>query len=625
MMFRHILQHYQNWQNPSRTRALADAYRPIVRGFLLPGSAYYAFVTWGHWNDEAGGTLAVLGGLSALTAAIYHFMRTNLLPEGKTSLLRLELAGLATNMLMYANVLAYMLLHFEEEKLIYFVLMAVVFSMSGVTLRSTFFSVGASLGTLYWFSAGLSPEQFHRFVFIGVAATFAAFGMATLLRKAILRQIEARLRADDLAAHDSLTGVPNRRAMFRHIDALIDEETPFWLGILDLDGFKSINDIYGHVVGDSLLCAVVDRLVAESGRNVKLAQIGGDEFAVVIEGDLHADDIRKLGDELIARINHPFDISLLKLSVGASMGLAHFPSMATATAQLYERADFALYRAKQNARGRSIVFNAHEDQGMRENTALERALREADLEQELYLLFQPQMKIAENRVCGFEALARWESPTLGSVRPDKFICAAERAGLIQKVTRVLFGKGLLALSQWPLDVSISFNLSAQDISDRAFIFSLVSQVYALEIDPRRVEFEITETAVMTDITASRALLEDLSSAGFRIALDDFGSGYSSFEYIDQLPLDKVKIDKSFVRKVPHSATSREIVAGIIGLCRKLSLGCVLEGVETEDEMAILHPLQPEIIQGYLFGRPMPETDATGLVWQADREPGRHYA
>jgi predicted signal transduction protein with EAL and GGDEF domain len=161
-------------------------------------------------------------------------------------------------------------------------------------------------------------------------------------------------------------------------------------------------------------------------------------------------------------------------------------------------------------------------------------------------------------------------------------------------------------------VNVSFNLSAQDLNDQTFVFSLVAEVLRRGIDPGRIEFEITETAVMKDIGVSRLMLEDLSAIGFRIALDDFGSGYSSFEYIDHLPLDKIKIDKSFVRKVATSAASREIVAAVIKLCRNLDLECVLEGVETEAEMAILTPLSPCIIQGYLFGRPMPSQSVVAL-------------
>jgi diguanylate cyclase (GGDEF)-like protein len=598
---------------------MAEAYRPIVRGFLLPGAAYYFLVTWLHWQDESGFSLLILGGISLLTAVCYTAFRWLLLPAGRTSLPRLEAVGFATNLLMYSNVLAYMLLHFEEQKLIYFVLMAVVFSTSGVTLRATLASVVLSIGSLFWFSAQASPDVAKQFVFIGLATSFAAFGMASLLRKAILRQIDARLLADQLAARDSLTGIANRRSVFSRIDELVEEKKPFWVGILDLDGFKSINDIYGHAVGDHLLCEVVERLKLRQRQGLEFGRIGGDEFAIVIEGDPGEFEVEAFGNSLIQDISQDYDFQPLQLSVSGTIGFAQFPEMGTTARQIYEKADFALYRGKQFARHQSTIFTVDQDKEMRESLALERALREARMEDEFHLLFQPQFDIAARRVVSFEALARWQSPTLGPVRPDRFIRAAERAGLIQQVTRILFGKALDALELWPDEITVSFNLSAQDLADRAFVFSLVAQVHARGISPARIEFEITETAVMKDIATSRILLEDLSSAGFKIALDDFGSGYSSFEYIDQLPLNKVKIDKSFVRKVADSVTSREVVAAIITLCRNLHLKCVLEGVETESEMATLAPLSPQLIQGYLFGRPMSQRDVLSLLLRAEQQ------
>ncbi|MDH4442201.1 MAG: EAL domain-containing protein [Rhizobium sp.] len=614
---RSLKNQYHAWTSATRRRAMADAYRPIVRGFLLPGCAYYLVVTWGHWQDESGSHFLILAGLSLATALAYALFRWVLLPAGGTPLARLEAVGLATNALMYSNVVAYMTLHFEEQKLIYFVLMAVVFSTTGVTLRATLASVVLSIASMFWFATKASPEVAHQFAFIGVATSFASLGMATLLRKAILRQIDARLFADQLASLDSLTGIANRRSIFAKIDRLVENKSPFWIGILDLDGFKSINDIYGHAVGDHVLCEVVDRLGHRHDADVQFGRIGGDEFAVVIVGEREATEVERIGNDLINEISRPYEMQPLLLSIGGTVGFARFPAMGSTARQVYEKADFALYRGKQFARGHTVLFTADQDQEMREALSLERALREANLAEELYLHFQPQFDLRRQKVVSFEALARWQSSTLGLVRPDRFIRAAERAGLIQNVTRVLFGKALDAVDLWPEHITVSFNLSAQDLVDRAFIFSLVAQVTKRGIAAARIEFEITETAVMKDISASRVLLEDLSALGFKIALDDFGSGYSSFEYLDQLPLDKVKIDKSFVRKVSVNATSREIVAGIITLCRNLDLKCVLEGVETDDEMRTLAPLSPELIQGYLFGKPMSQRDVLGLLLAAE--------
>jgi diguanylate cyclase (GGDEF)-like protein len=616
------LEAYRTWSDPRRQQAMANTYCPIVRSFLLPGSAYYVYITWRHWVDETGTTLHILASLSILTAMSFLALWRYLSQARQISLKRLELAGLSANMLIYLNVLIYLLINFEQAKLVYFALMAVVFSTTGVTLRITLFCVTLSLATLYWFASGLPSDLFSQFVSIGVATAVAAFGMASLLRKAILRQIDARLLADELAAKaqrladtDMLTGVPNRRAIFQKIDYFVQQRRPFWMGILDLDGFKAINDVYGHMVGDRLLCAIVERARDINLEGVTFGRIGGDEFIAILPGSMTEEDIERLGKSTIEAITRPYPIDFMELTIGASAGFAHFPSMGSSSAQLYEKADFALYKAKAYHRGQCILFDTAEDEEMKQAIAIERELRECDLEQELYLLFQPQYSPCQQRVVSFEALARWQNPKLGLVRPDHFIRAAERSGYIRKVTDILFTKSLAELSKWPQDISLSFNLSAQDISNQAFILSLLGKIMESGISPARIEFEITETAVMSDLEASKELLQTLRASGCKIALDDFGSGYSSFEYLDQLPLDKVKIDRSFIRKVAYSTTSREIVAGIIGLCRKLELRCVLEGVETEDEMTILSPMKPDLIQGYLYGRPLSDSEARDMIAQ----------
>lgn len=606
--------------SPGRRQALADAYVPIVRGFLLPALCYYAFVTWGHWQDERGFDFLILGGLSALTVIVYFVLRQVVLVAPKVSLATVELSGLVASLLIYANVVAYLLIHFEEAKLVYFVLMAAVFATSGVTFRTTLLCVAIAMATLYGFALRTDPATLNQFLFIGVATSFASLGMASLLRKALMTQVNARLRADGLATTakqladtDTLTGLPNRRAILNRLDADVAARRRTWLGLLDLDGFKAINDAYGHVFGDTLLCAVADRAQRVVGADVCFGRLGGDEFAVIVPGTLTPQAIEAYGNRLIDVISQPYTVDSVQVAIGASGGFCHYPDMVASSDALYEKADFSLYRAKESRRGASFVFDARHEREMVRTIAIERALREGDLEAELYPVFQPQFSLARGRVMGFEALARWNSDTLGEVRPDVFIRAAERSGHIRRMTQILFAKALAEARLWPEHISMSFNLSGHDLSDRAVAAELLSQIRASGIAPQRIEFEATETAAMVDLETTRAIMTELSHAGCKIALDDFGSGYSSFRYIDQLPLDKIKIDRSFVRRIPTNATSREIVLAILALCRKLRLDCVLEGVETEAELAALRPLAPDIIQGFLFGRPMAASDALELI------------
>lgn len=602
----------RNFNDPTRRQALADAYAPIVRGFLLPCAAYYVFVTWGHWRDEAGSDLLILAGISIATVLVTIALRQWFLSGETVSFGRLELAGLTANMLIYANVVAYLLLHFEESKLIYFPLMAVVFSTSSVTSRTMLFSVGLAIGTLIWFSTQISPAALEQHMFIGVATAFAALGMAFLLRKAMSRQVDARLRADMLAERagqladtDMLTDLPNRRAIFDTLERHVRDQRPCWLCLLDLDGFKAINDAYSHSFGDNLLLAVTERCSRVVGESTRFGRIGGDEFALIYDGRLSEDDVAERVRKVIAVISKPYTIAHTNVYVGATAGLCHYPAMAQSADAIYERADFALYGAKANLRGDVCFFDTIHKEEMESKATMERSLREGDLETELHVLFQPQYSLKQTRIVGFEALARWQSPVLGLVRPDIFIRAAERSGHMSRITPILFRKALAEAKNWPGDISLAFNLSTCDLADPALIAVLLAEISKANVAPGRVEFEITETAVMQDLPMARTLLNELSAAGCRIALDDFGSGYSSFGYIDELPLDKVKIDQSFVHKVSTRNASREIVAGILSLCQKLELDCVLEGVETQSQLDLLDGLGGDIIQGFIFGKPMP--------------------
>ena len=604
----------------ARDRALAEAYRPILRGVLLPGTVYYTFVTWGHWQDESGLSLAILGSMSAVTAVLYLFMGLRVIGEPGVSPRRMEFVGLTTNLLMYANVVVYQFINFEQHKILYFALMAVVFTATGITARTTLATIALAMATLYFFALHAEESLAYQLMFIGVATAFVAFGMASLLRKAVVRQIDARLLADEMALKaeslarvDPLTDVANRRAVFIHMDALIAARKPFWMGVLDLDNFKSVNDLYGHVVGDGLLRMAVQRLLSLEAAGLTVGRMGGDEFVLIVEGALSARQIEAFGDRAIAAVSAPYVPGTLQLTVGASIGFAYVPASGGSGADVYERADFALYQAKSKRRGGTVVFDAGEEMEMQDVTSIEKALREASFEDEMYLLYQPQFSFNGDRIVGVEALARWNSPSLGAVGTEKFIRAAERAGLIQGVTAVLFRRALDAMVEWREDITLAFNLSAQDVCDRSFVMALCEAVRERGIAPNRIEFEITETAVMSDPASACELLAEIASMGFRIALDDFGSGYSSFRYIDELPLHKVKIDRSLVQKVTTSDRSREIVSAVIALCRQLDLDCVLEGVESAAEHAVLAPMHPAIIQGYIYGRPMPAGEICELL------------
>ncbi len=420
-----------------------------------------------------------------------------------------------------------------------------------------------------------------------------------------------------LAHLDSLTGLANRRSFFRDLASLIETASSsdgrFALCMIDLDGFKPVNDVYGHTAGDVVLAEVGRRLVAILGARAHLARLGGDEFGFVLSGDIGPEAVAAIGREVCAVLEAPIVLPAGVARIAASIGCAVFPDMADTREQLIERADYALYFAKEHCRGRAVLFSAAHEDAIRARSLVEQELRRADLARDMKLQFQPIVDVGSQRVVAFEALARWTSPRLGAVSPDIFIVAAERLGLIGTITAVLLGKALQAVQSWPEDVGLSFNLSAHDIASPVAVSQIAAVIQESGVAPGRIALEITETALMLDFDAARDALLALKAIGVQISLDDFGTGYSSLGYVRRLPIDKIKIDRSFTADVVLDGASRDIVKTIVDLCRNLDLSCIVEGVETQDHVLILRSLGCRTMQGYHFSRPVPEADVLDTI------------
>ncbi len=456
--------------------ALIDAYRPLMRALLLPILFFHILISClALWRAEGAYQLVLLG-LSLATATVLAWSWCVWTASQVKSLGRHEGNALLVNIAILANTTVHLASNFDPTKLVYFAVMPVLFATTSVTVRGTALAIVLQMGVLLAFLPGLDAITAQRYVFVSMLLSILGLWTAHLLRRALRRQVEARLLIHSIAADaqtqavtDPLTQIPNRRAMFDLMDREMQASTPFWLGLVDLDGFKSVNDVYGHAVGDALLREVAERITSAAGREVVVGRIGGDEFAVLVRGDADEEAVRELGDDLILAISAPFELDFVRLAISATIGFAARTEEDGSAGQIFERADFALYGAKGETRGQTVVFNAQDCQVMAAAKALERALREADLEAELSLVFQPQFSLAEDRIIGFEALARWSSPVLGQVPPDQFIRAAERSGQIGRVTTVLFGRGLKAMSLWPEDIQLSFNLSGHDICDAGML------------------------------------------------------------------------------------------------------------------------------------------------------------
>jgi len=495
-------------------------------------------------------------------------------------------------------------------------------------------SVMAPLAVFLW----LSGEPGH-----GVAALIIALstGVAVFViarygqdySRMILKQREVGAKKSEaeqisrlnriMAHQDSLTGLANRRAFLNNLNMQVDDAKSglsegLAVGILDLDGFKLVNDVYGHPAGDRLLKSAGKRLTDLFYSRVFIARLGGDEFGITVSGERSDADLVALGERICSAMQVPFDLDGRSIHLGGSVGFAKWREPGDSADVLFERADYALYSGKKNSRGGVTVFNERHASRLREITGVDRQLHDADFEKEMSLVFQPIVSLGTKRTVGLEVLARWNSPVLGEVPPDVFIRSAERIGSINRLTAVLLTKALDEAKCWPEDLFMSFNLSMQDVTSSVAVLKLVSIINASGFDPKRITLEVTETAVMNNYNQALGSLMLLKNLGVRIALDDFGTGYSSLAYVRTLPLDKLKLDRSFVVDLVQDAGARAVAGSMIEMCRSLKMDCIVEGVETREQVKILNSLGCQTIQGYYCSRPLKAHDARAFV-RAERQ------
>jgi diguanylate cyclase (GGDEF)-like protein len=441
-------------------------------------------------------------------------------------------------------------------------------------------------------------------------------------RKSLIPQQAATQALSDenfrLANLDSLTELPNRRRFFAELARAFaeaeDNGTRLAVGIIDLDGFKPVNDTFGHTVGDRVLIEAARRILEAcegfTERPVHLARLGGDEFGLVVGGDPLDADLLALGSHIGDRVKLPYQHDT---TLSCSIGFALYPRSVENAEALYECADYALYHAKRQQRGRSVIFSSELEAEIRSRGVIEHLLRQADFATEMRLVYQPIVDATTERTTAFEVLARWQSPRLGLVSPADFIPAAERIGLIRSLTRALLIKALAVAKTWPDHICLSFNLSAHDICSPEGILPLIAVIEASGVSPHRIDFEITETAVTFDFARAQASIAALKAMGCGISLDDFGTGYSSLSHVHLLSLDKIKVDRSFVAEINDNGVAHKIVKSIAGLCADMDLTCTVEGVETKEQLNSLRELGCDLIQGYLFAKPMPAEAVVGYL------------
>jgi diguanylate cyclase (GGDEF)-like protein len=434
-----------------------------------------------------------------------------------------------------------------------------------------------------------------------------------------------RLRHE--ALHDALTGLPNRALLQRRLAAALDEvedgrSAGAAVMILDLDGFKEVNDVLGHQQGDRLLIEVGTRLTTAVGPGGMVARLGGDEFAILLGQTADEDRAVHVGRRALRALEQPVALDGMEVEVGGSLGIALAPVHATDPAGMLKRADIAMYDAKSSTRGLR-VYEADLDTGNPNRLAMVADLRTALQRDEVEVYVQPQGRLASGQVVGVEALVRWTHVSLGSVEPSDFIPIAERSGLIGPLTTLVLDRSLAAVATWQaqgVDLGISVNLSTRSLHDADLVDEVTRLLRRHGVPGSRLTLEVTEGSVMADPTRAVALLHQLRELGCRLSVDDFGTGYSSLSYLKRLPVHEVKNDRSFVTSLRSDGEDVAIVRAIVDLGRHLGLEVVAEGVEDQVTWDLLAGMGCDLVQGYHLGRPMPVADLPG--WLADRTAAR---
>ena len=424
------------------------------------------------------------------------------------------------------------------------------------------------------------------------------------------------------AAHDALTGVHNRKALLERLEETLSNARrhgfPVWVAFIDLDRFKYINDRYGHAVGDRLLVMLSSRLREVLRREDIIGRYGGDEFILVLPGDARNELSTQAIDRIMAAICEPLAFDGYSLSITSSVGIAAFPADGDQPSMLIERADAAMYRAKESGRNLCQFYNAEIHARVQERALIESTLPPALERNELVLYYQPQISLADGKLIGAEALIRWQHPELGLLLPDRFIPLAEESTLINRLGAWALNEACRQCAAWHRNglgrLRIAVNLSLRQLNGLELVTLVDEALAASGLPADCLELELTESLMMTNIELTLETLRALHQRGVQVALDDFGTGYSSFAYLKQLPLSCLKVDRQFVVDLGEEGSNPDgevIVRTLIQLAHNLGLRVIAEGVETSTQLAILCSLDCDEMQGWLYSRAL-----TALAFEA---------
>lgn len=418
-----------------------------------------------------------------------------------------------------------------------------------------------------------------------------------------------------LQYHDKLTGLYNRQELKERLDLLIKHKNDrkSALMFIDIDNFKNINDTMGHTIGDLLLIKVSERVLKLHKTNCTFYRLGGDEFAVLLEGIADSTEAKALAVEIFEELNSGFEVDNICLFITLSAGISLYNKHGANSDDFMKNADIALYKAKESGRNRMVFYNEQMNEAVTERMKIEKNLRTALENDEFQLHYQPQLDIKTNKISGFEALIRWKSSQLGLVAPLKFIGIAEDTNLIIPIGEWVLRNACLFLKKLQengyTDLNISVNVSIIQLLQENFVDIVLEVLHSMKLNPKQLELEITESILMESYEVIKDKLKILREQGIKIALDDFGKGYSSLNYLKQLPITTLKIDKSFIDTISNDDNNKSLINIIVEIGENMDLNVIAEGVETQEQMDYLMKCRCDKIQGYLFSKPITECEA----------------
>ena len=464
-------------------------------------------------------------------------------------------------------------------------------------------------------------------VLVATERTYLLAPMLAIPMVVVHRSARATLEKQHLILHDGLTGLPNRAHFQQQASELLDDLDPrhgqvVGVVVLDVDDFKEINDTLGHQAGDVLLCQIAERLRDAVDDSIFLARVGGDEFALLLPQLDDPDEPERVAAQVIAAFEDRFRVDDFEFDLRISAGIATFPDDGLDVRVLMQRADVAMYAAKRRHNGWER-YEVQGDQHSRRRLALMSDLRKAASDGSLIVHYQPQADLETGRIVGAEALVRWDHPRYGLVPPDDFIPLAEQTGVIREVTGHVLRTAIAQQARWQVhghDLRVAINVSTCDLRTDAFVDQLEAALHEHAVDATSVELEITESGLIEDVDRTISTLEELRALGVKLAVDDYGTGYASLGYLSRLPIDVIKIDRSFVSSMGSVATDAVIVRSTIDLARNLGLEVVAEGVESHAVWQSLQGFGCDLAQGYYLSRPVPADVLTRLLDQQPATP-----